>query len=120
MAPTTYYVKLTLASTTGTVDSPRPYAGYLKAAYIKYTGQTAPSLNIATKGSNAPTQTILAVASANTSGLFQPQMPTHKAADGTALTGWYADPVVDDYLTFAVTAGGAAGSIEFWFTIESF
>jgi hypothetical protein len=117
-----YHFTLTLTAATGTVDSPRPYEGLVKSFYVKYTTQSGPpSLVIKTKGSagQQPSLTLLALAAANTDGVFYPEQPASKVVDGTTIVTWFEESVITDYITVAVTAGGTAGAIDVWMTIQT-
>lgn len=119
MSYKTELITLTLTGTTGSQDSAHMACGRLVGVYLKYNGQTSPTTVLKTKGGTAtagqaPSLTLLSIASAATDGWFFPIVPTVKSADGTAVTTIFKDPPIDDYLTLAVTAGGAAGSILAW------
>lgn len=122
MALVTRYINVVLTGASGTQADTRNVAGELKGIYVKYTGQPGTCVvAVRTKGSNSPSQALLTLTAANTSGWFRPLVAQNKTDGSAALyaVGFpvLAEIVVDDFIEVAVSSG-AAGNVEVWAQVE--
>jgi hypothetical protein len=95
---------------TATGESSHPISGLVYAVQVKY-NETPPAgttvVTIKTKGTNAPSMTILTLTNAATDGMWLPRLVSHTAA-GVAQTAYDAPFAIDDIVQ-AVIAGANAG-----------
>lgn len=106
---------------TANVDSTIIIKGYLIGLYVRYNDAPPAGTTdvlIATKGTNAPAQTLFSLANAATDGWFQPRVPVHLAATGAAITDGYDTPLIDDFVNFKILQANNGDSVDVWLQID--
>ena len=102
-------------------DSGIPVQGEIIGVYVKYNDNPPAGTTdvlITTKGSNAPAETVLAIADAATSGWFYPLSPVHLKTTGAAIANEYRRLAVSDYLNIKIDQANAGDNIDVWVTVE--
>lgn len=87
-----------------------PVNGRLYGVQIAFGGGTATTLTIATAGQGGPVETLLSLSNVKTDSWFYPRATTQNVngvSNGTTIVDQFP---VDDIVTFAISAGGAAGT----------
>lgn len=115
MGMMTYTITATAAAaaTTSTATSSKPIIGNLIAVYISYEAGIAATtdLIIKTVGDGViPSITFLTITDSATSAWYYPRVLAHNTS-GAALTGWYAEMPLADYVNIAAAQTTAAKSI---------
>lgn len=102
-------------------DSDIPVEGEISGVYVKYNDSPpagTTDILITTKGTNAPAETILAIANAATSGWFYPLTPVHLKTTGAAIANEYRSIVVSDYINVKIDQANAADNIDVWIALK--
>lgn len=105
---------------TANEDSDIPVEGEVNGVYVKYNDNPpagTTDILITTKGTNAPAETVLAIADAATSGWFYPVTPIHLKTTGAAIANEFRRMVISDYLNIKIDQANANDNIDVWISL---
>lgn len=102
-------------------DTPTVLDGLIRGIYIKYNDSPpagTTDVTIATKGTNAPAMTLLALANGATSGWRWPKALINLNTDGSQVAANYDLIAVHDIINILIAQANAGDNIDVWFLIE--
>ena len=103
-------------------DIPVLLVGRVVGVYVKYNDSppaATTDITIATKGTNAPAVTILAIANAATNGWFYPRPQVHTIA-GALISAQYEMGVpIADIVNIKIDQANVNDNIDVWFLLEN-
>ena len=99
---------------TATGESLHPIEGLVYAVQIKY-NETPPAgttvVTVKTRGTNAPSMTILTITNAATNGMWLPRLVSNTAA-GVAQTAYDAPFAIDDIVQVVIAGANAGDNVD--------
>lgn len=101
---------------TANADTNIPLTGFIIGVYVRYNGSPPAGTTdvvIKTKGTKAPSLTVLTLTNSATDGWRWPRLLTQDAA-GVDITGGYEEVMIDDIVNVSIAQANNGNSADVW------